>query len=112
LSKLATPYCFKILLYHAYIILDKVVLNQEKVIDAVNSFIWCSGVSMFAIILNKTENNEKGYQLVSQSPCNRSINDSVDSVDGRDCIFLGRYFKICVRKPGRGQVYQTGFCIS
>ena len=78
--------------------------------DAVNSFKCCNEVLMFApSFYLKQKSNEKNYQLVSQSACNRTINHFNHSPDGGRCLFLGRYFKICLRKSGCRKIYKVGF---
>ena len=64
--KVATLCCFEILLHNAGKIPDKTVLNQVKVMDAVNRFNCCYEVWMFASSFYlKQKSNEKSYQLVS-----------------------------------------------
>jgi putative oxidoreductase len=58
-SKVATPSSFKILLHDASTILDKLILNQVKALDAVNSFKCCNEVLMFVLSFLKQQAMKK-----------------------------------------------------
>ena len=78
--------------------------------DAVNNFSSADETGTFVqSFYLKQKNNEKNYQLVSPSSCNRAICYSDPSFDGRICLFLGRHFKIRLCKSGCGAVYKVGF---
>jgi len=89
--------CFKILLHHAGKILDKPVLNHEKVLDAVNDFKGCAKEWMFTSHLIKHDKNEKNCSLVFTSARYRSIDYFNYPPDGWKRLLLGRRFKIRLR---------------
>jgi hypothetical protein len=105
-----TAYIFH-LLHKQYKIPDKAGDNQEihlfGVILFLKSYMRRNFVCQFFIKTNKQ--NEKDYSLVFKSADRRNFIHSYYSPDDRFCIFLRRHFKICLRKPGRGQIYQTWF---
>ena len=89
------------------------MFNQVKALDAVNSFKWLSGrMEVCAIILLKIKTMKKIINWFLNPPVTGQVNHSNHSPDGRNRIFLGRHFEICLCKSGCWTVYETGFSLS